>query len=100
MAEPLRTTALILWPVYWGTATMTPLLLALQESSHLAGCQAVARAVQVANMDPADEEISLVDTATMTLHLLRGDGRNTERQAGICSCKYQCFGNKCKISAT
>ena len=33
-------------------------------------------------------ESSLADIAIMTLHLLRGDGRNAERQAGICSCKY------------
>ena len=61
MAESLRTTALMLWPVYRGTATFAPLLLALQESSQLAGCQAVARAVQDANMDTADEETSLAD---------------------------------------
>ena len=61
MAESLRTTALTLWPVYWGITTFAPLLLALQESSQLPGCQAVARAVQDANMDTADEETSLAD---------------------------------------
>ena len=39
-------------------------------------------------MDTVDEETSLADVATMTLYLLRVDGRNVERQADICSSKY------------